>query len=337
MRSILLILSALCIPAQPPLTTAQYVGQQFGVMYSFGMAVFCCHGNENATVPTINTFNPSSIDVDAWVNTAANGGANYVILTSKYHMGFALFPRTFAVSGFTPFDIAHTSWYANNGNYDIIGHFVQRAQRLGLRVGLYYSVLDHNFENQTGTNATTNPSGYTAMVESDLHDLLTHYGPIDAIWFDGWYWAVGYSAIPFNTLANYVHSLQPGCLVIDNNHLHNGASAIDIYEYAIDGLPPSGNSLPSEFDIGIQHNPSGVPDYSYSDLDAGVDFPASQLVQEWFTSNQNNAAFLINFGPDLTGNLPSDQVAAFDAVIDLHRTASRMSAAPVGQPSSVRR
>lgn len=319
MRILLLALSFVSALAAQNLTAQAYADQGFGIMYSYGPAVFCCSGDEVAgTIPSASTFNPTNLDLDQWLDAAVLGKAKYVILTTKFTMGFALWPTAFNVSG-TSYSIAQSSWYSGHGNYDIVGNFTTKARARGLRVGFYFSIQDRKYEALSGNTAASNSSAYTSMIETELAELLA-YGP-DFFWFDAWGWnsAVGnYTYIPFATIASYVHGIAPNCLVFDNSHAHPQLSGdVEIYEKAVDGLPPSGNTRPSEFDTAIQVNGSGVPDYSW--VSGHSMFPAYRLAQEWSLSNARNTAFLLNFGPDTTGQLPSDQLATFREMLIYRR------------------
>lgn len=313
----LLIFSLLVFPATArALTPQQYADQGFGVFYNLGMSTFCCSGNEFATPPAVNTFNPSSLNVDQWLDAAAGTGARYVMFSAKYHMGFAMWPTLVGAAGHAPYGIAQTTWYTNAGNYDIVGHFVSGARSRGLNVVIYFSIWDLEYEALSGTTALTDSASYIAMIKGQLHELLTNYGPIDAIWTDAWGWndAVGkYSKIPYATINDYIKSIQPDCLLVENSHGHpTSTSDIETYELGNEAGIPSGNTRPSEATYATQ---CGTPPPDYNWISGDPMCPAYRMAGQWINSNANNGSYLLGMGVDTTGNVPSDQIANLREIV----------------------
>jgi alpha-L-fucosidase len=148
------------------------------------------------------TFDPQSYDPDKWLKAAKDAGFTYAVLTTRHHEGFALWPS------------AHGEFNTKNfmGGRDLVKTFVDACRRQGLRVGLYYSPPDWRFDRDyldffwPGVR-TKNPeftalgpdllprapkardaahqNAYAAMVRGQVEELLTRYGTIDLLWFDG--------------------------------------------------------------------------------------------------------------------------------------------------------
>ena len=150
-------------------------------------------------------FNPEEYDPDKWLQAAKEAGFTYAVLTTKHHEGFALWPSKFG------------NFNTNNymGGHDLVRPFVEACRRHGLKVGLYYSGPDWHFDRDyfnflyyraAQRNPDMPPLGpdlmprtvrhssdeirnhqeeYARVVRGQVEELLTNYGPIDLIWFDG--------------------------------------------------------------------------------------------------------------------------------------------------------
>jgi len=116
-------------------------------------------------------FNPTEFSAEQWAQAAKASGMKQLILTAKHHDGFCLWP-----SRYTQHSVKHSPW--KNGQGDIVREFVDACRRHGLKVGLYLSPWDRNHADY-GTPA------YIEYYHNQLRELLTEYGEISEIWFDG--------------------------------------------------------------------------------------------------------------------------------------------------------
>jgi alpha-L-fucosidase len=117
-------------------------------------------------------FDPSHLDTRQWARTARAAGFRTMILTAKHHDGFCLWPtRT------TKHSVAASPWRGGHG--DVVREFVNAARAEGLRPGLYLSPWDRN------NPAYGDSPRYNDVYCAQLTELLTHYGPIAEVWFDG--------------------------------------------------------------------------------------------------------------------------------------------------------
>ena len=116
-------------------------------------------------------FNPSQLDVEQWVITAKDAGIKQLILTAKHHDGFCLWP-----SAYTDHDISKSPYKEGNG--DVVREFVNACKKHGLSVGLYLSPWDRN-------HAGYGTPEYLGYYRNQIRELLTLYGEISEIWFDG--------------------------------------------------------------------------------------------------------------------------------------------------------
>ncbi|MEZ4809940.1 MAG: alpha-L-fucosidase [Allomuricauda sp.] len=124
------------------------------------------YGDESPTL-----FNPTQMDVEQWIQTAKAGGMKQLILTAKHHDGFCLWP-----SQFTEHSVKNSPY--KNGKGDVVQEFVEACRKHGLKVGLYLSPWDRNHKDYGKPE-------YIIYYRNQLKELLTQYGEINEIWFDG--------------------------------------------------------------------------------------------------------------------------------------------------------
>lgn len=297
------------------LNRMNYVNQGFGALVCFDQASFRTSAFEvGETNGNVNTFAPTGLDVDNWLDACVSAGMKYAILTTKHHAGFKLWNSASKVGENVVYGAQSTTWYAANGNPDITKLFVDGCRSRGLKVGLYYSIWDLTWEAQTGEDQTTDAAGYIAMIEAELTELLTNYGDIDSLWFDGWQWHIGYAAIPYATIYNFVKGLQANCVVVENAHTYPSiTSEIDTYEKPIDGSIAADNTrLAEEIDT-IRNDGKW---FYHSDLGqtASEHYTKSQINTLKAQINGRYGTYLLGITPDTAGNLPSAQKALLESL-----------------------
>lgn len=123
-------------------------------------------GSENPAL-----FNPTKLDAGQWVQTAKEAGMKMILLTCKHHDGFCLWP-----SAFTKFSVAATPWKEGKG--DLVREVADACKDQGLKFAIYLSPWDMNHPDY-GTER------YNDYFVNQLTELLTQYGQIDEVWFDG--------------------------------------------------------------------------------------------------------------------------------------------------------
>jgi len=118
-----------------------------------------------------DTFNPAELDAMQWARIAKESGMKGLIITAKHHDGFCLWP-----SKYTEHSVKNTRW--KNGKGDIIKDLSEACKAYGLKMGVYLSPWDRN-------NAHYGKSEYVEIFHNQLRELLTNYGDIFEVWFDG--------------------------------------------------------------------------------------------------------------------------------------------------------
>ena len=162
----------------------------------------------------ITMFNPTQLDPNQWADAAVSAGMKFGVLTTRHHDGFALWN-----SQVSTFDVGSIPWQGGQG--DVVRAYVDAFRAHDLLPGLYYSVWDST--HPVGGTSTMDNTPVTAeqldYVKAQLTELLTNYGKIPLLIFDGWGWKMGHRQIPYQEIRALVKSLQPDCLMLDNSHL----------------------------------------------------------------------------------------------------------------------
>ncbi len=261
-------------------------------------------------------FNPTNLDCEQWAQTLVKAGMKGVILTAKHHDGFCLWP----FEG-TDYSVKNSPW--KNGKGNVVKELSEACKKYGLKFAVYLSPWDRHQANY-GTPE------YLPYFYAQLHDLLTNYGPVFEVWFDGanggdgWYGgAKDIRTIDRKNYYNYpriyemLDSIQPqaiifsdggpGCRWVGNEKGFAGATNWSFlregevhpgYEksYELQYGHADGNQwVPAECDVSIR------PGWFYHpEEDDRVKSP-DQLVDLYYRSVGHNATLLLNFPVDRRG------------------------------------
>lgn len=199
-------------PSSVPNTTQQLMQQRgYGMFIHFGMNTFIerewSDGSEPAT-----TYAPSELNCDQWVKAARDAGFRYVLLVSKHHDGFCLWD-----SKFTDYDVA-----SSGNKTDVVGAVADACRKYGLEFGIYYSLWDRHEPSYTDKDFNK----YIDFMCGQLIELLTNYGDICELWFDG-AWDKPGKMWNFPKLYSLIKKYHPNCAVgingtIDTSEDDNG-------------------------------------------------------------------------------------------------------------------
>lgn len=171
-------------------------------------------------------FRPSARAVESWAKFAKAAGASYIVVTMKHHDGYGLWD-----SGLTNWDVG--------SRHDLLRPLASACRRNKVRLFVYYSVLDwHELLYRRGR------TNYLAFVEGQIRELMTRYGEIAGVWFDGT-WDRGLSPRQLTGLYELIHRLQPWALVGANHHGRPGLGEdFQIFEGSFPGQPGEGGLAP---------------------------------------------------------------------------------------------
>lgn len=165
------------------------------------------YGNED-----INLFNPEKLDCRQWARICKEAGMKGIIVTAKHHSGFCLWP-----SEYTAYSVKNAPW--KNGKGDVVRELADACKEYGLKLGIYVSPWDRNHPDYGKPE-------YITYFRNQIRELLTNYGPIFEIWFDGANGGTGYYGganenrkIDRTTYYQWpdtykmIRELQPGCVI----------------------------------------------------------------------------------------------------------------------------
>ena len=295
----------------------QFQDEKFGIFLHWGLYSMIGAGEWVMTNWNINhreylklakTFYPSEFDADAWVSAIKAAGAKYITITTRHHDGFSLFKTatsTYNTVDGTPF------------KRDIIKELADACRRHGIKLHLYYSHLDWGREDypqgRTGLGTGRDKekavwNSYYHFMNTQLTELLTNYGPVGAIWFDGW-WDHDSDAKPFDWQLTeqyaMIHRLQPQCLIGNNHHqTPNAGEDIQIFERDLPGENKAGLSGQRISRLPLESCQTINDHWGYSITDSNYKSP-KQLIQMLVRAAGKNANLLLNIGPEPGGALPS--------------------------------
>ena len=290
-------------PAAIPLEDLQrsFVDLRFGMFLHFGILTYT--GSWAQPNLDISLFNPSQLDANQWAEAAVSAKMRFGVLTTRHHDGFALWDSQVGT-----FDVASTPW--QNGHGDVVRAYVDAFRAHDLLPGLYYSVWDST--RPVGGVSTSDKTPVTPdqldYVKVQLTELLTNYGPIPLLIFDGWGWKMGHREVPYQEIRALVKSLQPNCLMLDNSHLmspwENDLAGVE--EAQGNTFTPADNTFPA---VQMQKiNLAGGNDWFWAPnvstvmtVAAIVDGHIKRIEPLW-------ANFLLNCPPDRDGLLPAEIV-----------------------------
>ncbi len=276
----------------PTVKQLEFLDWELGVFFHFGIRTFYDgHSDWDGVPMDAAAFCPSELDCGQWIRVAAAGGARYAVMTAKHHDGFALWP-----SRFTDYSVKNTPW--QNGRGDVVREFTDACRRYGLKVGLYYSPA------QFGSSDVA-PSDYDEYFIAQISELLTAYGKIDYLWFDG----CGCEGHSFDTerIVKTIRELQPDILLFnlwdpDTRWVGNedGVAPADI-RYVKDG-----SFLPYECDCKIRPG-----NWFWTSGDAGTLRTPEEIMGLYELSVGRGGNLLLNIGPDRRGLLPDRDARSF--------------------------
>ena len=255
-------------------------------------------------------FNPTRFDARSWVALARKAGARYITMTTKHHDGFAMFD-----SKLTTWDIIDRTPFKR----DVIGELAAASRAGGMPLMLYYSQLDWHSPDYFPRGGTGQKSGrpesgdfnrYLAFMDGQLEELLTQYGPVEGIWFDG-AWDNGQVDWHLDRTYRLIKRLQPLALVVSNHNdlPHPGEDYVTYEGFIRPRSIPAGAHYPSEVTEKINDT------WGYRAHDIQYKSPRT-LIQSMVKAAGAGANYLVNVGPMADGTIQPEFVERLTAMGD---------------------
>ena len=250
--------------------------------------------------PLMHRFNPRRFDADAWVDLARDAGARYIALTAKHHDGFCLFD-----SALTDYKITNTPF-----GRDLVGELVTACRRRGMRIVLYYSQPDWHhrayvhrpgaFKDIQTPLPDQRPDwpAFQRYVEGQVRELVTRYGRIDGIWFDGTHRSE--SDWRGRRLYRLIKKHQPGAVVNDR------ARWGDFYT-------PE-RSLPDDLTGYLSEACESVTAWGWGYTRDAACHSVPHLVESLVRMAAAGGNYLLNVGPKADGTIPRAQADRMRAI-----------------------
>ena len=289
---------------------------KFGIFLHWGLYAMLATGEWTMTNNNLNYkeyaklaggFYPSRFSAKEWVSQIKASGAKYICFTTRHHEGFSMFK-----SKYSDYNVVDASPFKR----DIVKELADECHRQGIDIHFYYSHIDWQREDaplgRTGLGTgrpveKQNWDSYYTFMNNQLAELLTNYGKVGAIWFDGWWDQDINPSFDWRLPEQYalIHRLQPACL-IGNNHHHTPFEGEDFQMFERD-LPGentaglSGQSI-SQLPLETCETMNGMWGYKITDQNYKS---TKTLIHYLVKAAGRNANLLMNIGPQPDGCLPA--------------------------------
>ena len=294
----------------------------FGMFVHWGVYSLLGQGEwvmQNRSIPATtyewlaSAFNPVKFDAHEWVSLAKAAGVRYITITSRHHDGFSMFAthaNRYNIVDWTPF------------KRDPLKELAEECRRQGVKLFFYYSQLDWHHPDYFPRGGTGKASGrpesgdwnrYIGFINSQLTELLTNYGPIGGIWFDGmwdkpdadWHLADTYALI---------HRMQPAALIIPNHHRAPLPDEdVQTFEQDLPGANTAGfntntiGTLPLETSLTMNDSWGfNITDHGWKSL--------PDIIGYLVRAAGSNANLLLNIGPRPDGTIQPEAAERLRAV-----------------------
>jgi len=266
-------------------------------------------------------FTPAAFDAREWVQMAKDAGMKYITITSKHHDGFAMWD-----SKVSDYNIVRRTPYGK----DVLKMLADECQRQGIKLFFYHSQLDWHHPDyfprgRTGGDFTGRPAQgdmnkYLDYMDAQLTELLTGYGDVGGIWFDGM-WDKPDADWRLERTYKLIHSLQPGTLIGSNHHVapYDGED-FQMFEKDLPGHNTTGFS--GEQTVGtLAKETCETINHSWGfNLKDDQHKTKKDIVQYIVKAAGYDANFLLNVGPMPNGKIQPEHVALLKETGDWMRS-----------------
>lgn len=303
--------SALALDPDPrALPTADQLAWQdleFGMFVHFAPNTFQNREYDDLSTP-LSAINPD-IDTDNWAQCAVNLGARYIVFVAKHAGGFCMWQ-----TATTPYSIAHTPW--EHGHGDVLRNLSASCRKYGLRLGVYVSPRDKYLGAGTGGVCETpaQQQKYNAIYREQLTEVLSRYGAMVEIWFDGS--IVVPVADILRKFAPHAAIFQGPLATIRWVGNENGFAPYPLWDTeaiadarsgvstALNGDPDGGAWMPVECDVSIRR-----PNWFWSTTNVRNLMTLEQMFEVYYRSVGRGAQLLLNVPPNVEGHIAEEDFA----------------------------
>jgi alpha-L-fucosidase len=251
--------------------------------------------------PLREQFNPVNFDATKWVKIAKDAGMKYIVITSKHHEGFGMWP-----SKQGDWNIGHTQFHR-----DPLKELAVACKKAGITLCFYHSIMDWHAPDylprkpwDDRPSDTANFDRYVAYMKAQLKELLTGYGPIGIVWFDG-QWESTWNHQRGIDLYRYIRTLQPNIIV--NNRVDSGngrGSDPEIGDYGTPEQTIPANGLPGrDWETCMTMNDT----WGFHKTDHNWKSP-ELLLHNLIDIASKGGNYLLNVGPTALGEIPDASI-----------------------------
>lgn len=327
---IALLLSSVCLGApgyQPSAENVEarkwFQEARFGMFIHWGVYSVLGNGEwvmQREEIPVAEyeklpaRFNPVKFNAAEWVSLAKQAGMKYITITSKHHDGFAMFQTKQ-----NKWNIVDATPYGK----DVLKMLAEECRKQGIKLFFYHSQLDWHHPDyyprgRTGQHTGRPESGdwrrYLDFMDAQLTELLTNYGPIGGIWFDGW-WDKSDADWRLEKTYSLIHKLQPAALIGSNHHVTPfDGEDFQMFEKDLPGQNETGFSKDAEV--------SKLPLESCDTINRSWGFnkgdnrykSTRDLIGYLARASGHGANFLLNVGPRPDGTIQPEFVERLNEV-----------------------
>ncbi|MCK0146199.1 alpha-L-fucosidase [Arenibacter sp. F26102] len=257
-------------------------------------------------------FNPQDFDAKEWVQIAKAAGMKYITITTRHHDSFSMFD-----TDASPYNIVDATRYGK----DPLKELAAECKKEGIQLNFYYSLLDWAREDYgfgkkivDGYPVDTDWDSYIEFMKSQLTELLTNYGEIGVIWFDG-HWDRKKANWHYNEIYSLIHELSPTTLIANNHHLQPiPGEDIQTFERDLPGENKGGYSDGVEVSkLPLESCATMAKSWGFNLNDKKFK-TTKQLIHFLVNAAGRNGNLLLNVGPMPNGEIQSEFVETLKEV-----------------------
>lgn len=313
------------VPSESNLAARQWFEDaKFGLFIHWGVYSILGDGEwvmqrQNIAIDAYNKlpsfFNPTEYNAEEWVLMAKNAGMQYITITSRHHDGFSMFD-----SKATDYTIVQKTPYKK----DVLKDLAEACHKHDIKLFFYYSLLDWHRDdyfprgktgNKIAGRGQGNWSNYISFMKAQLTELLTNYGDIAGIWFDG-KWDRKTANWHFDEIYQLIHELQPQCLIGNNHHeAVLPGEDFQMFEKDLPGKSTHGFATKAE-DVGqLPKEMCETINKSWGfKLQDNAHKSEKELIHLLVNAAGHGTNLLLNVGPMPNGKIQNEHIASLAAV-----------------------